>query len=215
MSFDQNNPYGYGVHPSNPNGGFVAPQNVQAKISMPNAGQLGGAPGRQVPPWIRFPFYPTSPFVSTNPSVGSSTRLYGVTLLSTDNDFVIGTESIRNVQFDIPVRIIAILACCTDTVANATNAAPTQNFTDSWLFRMEYTTGDQFTTAARLASTCTGTAENPFEVGGSGYNVDQGASLLLGITPQVSLTGIHATNGVRIDITLVCLEIRGNRNFVG
>ena len=38
-------------------------------------------------------------------------------------------------------------------------------------------------TAARLASNTLGTAENPAEIGSGGYTIDQGASLVLGITP--------------------------------
>ena len=47
--------------------------------------------------------------------------------------------------------------------------------------------------------------ENPGEIGAHGYNIDQGASVQLGITPLV--------DNLRIDITLVCLEMRGPRNF--
>ena len=64
-------------------------------------------------------------------------------------------------------------------------------------------------TAARLASTVVGSMENPGEIGGTGYTIDAGASLVLGITPIPLLTG--AT--FRIDITLVCLEIRGQTNI--
>jgi len=65
-------------------------------------------------------------------------------------------------------------------------------------------------TSARLASTVVGSMENPGEIGGSGYTIDQGASVVLGMTPLA-----NAPANFRIDITLVCLEIRGNRNFIG
>ena len=42
-------------------------------------------------------------------------------------------------------------------------------------------------------------------VGGHGYNIDQGATLICGITPLVA--------NLRIDITFVCLEMRAPRNF--
>jgi hypothetical protein len=186
-------------------GSFHAPDNTQAKIHMPNIGELGG---KGEVPFVRFPYYPTSPFYSTNPNVGTQTRFYGATLLNTDPDYTAGAESIRIVQFDIPVRLIAINAAATDPTTVVTSAAPAQNMLNSFLFRVEYTTGDRLMTAARLASTVVGTQENPGEIGGTGYTIDQGASLVLGITPLA-----NAPANFRIDITLVCLEVRGQSNF--
>ncbi len=197
MQYDQ---YGRPMH-----GQFHAPDNTQAKIHMPNVGQLGG---KGEVPFVRFPYYPTSPFYSTNPNVGTQTRFYGATLLNTDPDYTAGTESIRIIQFDIPVRLIAINAAATDPATVVTSAAPALNMLNSFLFRVEYTTGDRLMTAARLASTVVGTQENPGEIGGTGYTIDQGASLVLGITPLA-----NAPANFRIDITLVCLEIRGQSNF--
>ena len=93
----------------------------------------------------------------------------------------------------------------TDTAAGAGGL---NNLLNGFLFRMEYTTGDRLNTAARLANTCLGTMENPGEIGGSAYNLDSGASLVLGITPLANLPA-----NMRIDITLVCLEIRGPTNY--
>jgi len=190
----------------NQNGGFAAPNNTQARLDMPTMGELGG---RGEVPWVRFPFYPTSPFTSTNPNVGTQTRFYGATLLNTDPDYTVGAESIRIVQFDIPCRLIAINASATDPTTPTTSASPAQNMLNSFLFRIEYTTGDRLMTAARLASTVVGTMENPGEIGGSGYTIDQGASLVLGITPLA-----NAPANFRIDISLVCLEVRGQSNFI-
>jgi hypothetical protein len=207
MKYDQYGrplvPYqGYGGQ----NGGYNQPPGtaspVTAKLDMPNLAQLGGH--GQVP-WVRFPFYPTSPFYSTNPNVGTQTRFYGATLLSTDADFVLGTEAIRIVQFDIPCRLIAVTGAAVDTAAGAGGL---NNLLNGFLFRMEYTTGDRLNTAARLASTCLGTMQQPGEIGGVGYNIDSGASWVLGITPLANLP----TN-IRIDITLICLEIRGPSNY--
>jgi hypothetical protein len=186
-------------------GSFHAPSNTQAKIHMPNIGEMGG---KGEVPFVRFPYYPTSPFYSTNPNVGTQTRFYGATLLNTDPDYNAGTESIRIIQFDIPVRLIAINAAATDPTTVVTAAAPAQNMLNSFLFRVEYTTGDRLMTAARLASTVVGTQENPGEIGGTGYTIDQGASLVLGITPLA-----NAPANFRIDISLVCLEVRGQSNF--
>ena len=96
-------------------------------------------------------------------------------MLNSDSDYTAGSESIRTVQFDIPCRIIAINAAAVDPVTVSTNAAPTINLLNCFLFRLEYTTGDKLMTAARLGSNTLGTAENPSEIGSSGYTVDQGA----------------------------------------
>ena len=115
-------------------------------------------------------------------------------------------------QFDIPCRLIAINgAAQINTIAGALAPFATnidiseQNMNLYWLFRAEYTTGDRLHTVARLASTVVGTATNPGEIGGHGYNIDQGATLICGITPLVA--------NLRIDITFVCLEMRAPRNF--
>ncbi len=203
------NPQGYGQS-SHPNQDHVGPSGLSARLDMPNMGQLGGQ--GQVP-WVRFPFYPTSPYYSTNPNVGTQTRFYGATLLGSDTDYAVGTEAIRTVQFDIPCRLIAINAACCDPTTNIAGGTPVPaGNLDCFLFRIEYTTGDRLMTAARLGSTVCGEMSNPGEIGGTGYTIDQGASLILGITPLANLAGLAAN--VRIDISLTCLEIRGQRNFV-
>ena len=205
-SYDQfgNKLYPHPQYPQSRQQAGVSPGHMHptAKLDMPNLSQLGG--NNQVP-WVRFPFYPTSPFYSTNPNVATQTRFYGATLLSTDADFVVGTEAIRIVQFDIPCRLVAINGAGVDTGAGAGGVA---NALNGFLFRIEYTTGDRLNTAARLASTCLGTMQQPGEIGGVGYNIDSGASLVLGITPLANLPA-----ACRIDITLVCLEIRGPTNY--
>jgi len=179
-------------------------QQRSANIAMPSSAQMGGE-GEQ--PFVRFPFFPTAPWYSTNPSVGYQVRYYGATLLSTDADYTVNSESTRFVQFDIPCRLVAINGSAVNTAALgvAVGALSTINMNLSYLFRMEYSTGDKLHTAARLAETVVGTMENPGEIGGHGFNIDQGASVQLGLTPLIA--------DLRIDITLVCLEMRGPRNF--
>lgn len=197
--------YGYGqpAVPSMPGQGTPT-----ARMTMPTVGEMGGMnPGQ--PSWVRFPFFPTAPYYSTNPNVGYQIRYYSTGILSTDGDVTVGSETVRTVQFDIPARIIAINASCVNTAVNG--ALPIGvNPRDCFLFRVEYTTGDRLHIAARLGSTVTGTADNPGELGGTGYTVDQGASLLVGITP---INPIPAT--FRIDVTFHALELRGSANFVG
>lgn len=171
-----------------------------ALVSMPSAGQMGG---EQPVPFVRFPFYPTAPWYSTNPNVGYQTRFYSTGCLSTDADYVVNAELTRNVQFDIPCRLIGINGAAVDTTGAVVYTEQTMNL--QYLFRVEYTTGDRLHVTPRLASTVVGTMQNPGEIGGHGYNIDQGASMTVGITPLV--------NNLRIDITFVCLEMRAPRNF--
>lgn len=181
--------------------------NRSALVSMPTAAQLGGG---GVQPFVRYPFYPTSPWYSTDVNVGYQVRMYSTGLVNTDADFLVSSESIRTVQFDLPCRLIAINGAMSNpTAAGVLPTITEQNMNLCYLFRAEYTTGDRLQTNARLASTVVGTAQNPGEIGGHGYNIDQGATLTIGLTPLVNPVGTV----VRIDITLVCLEMRGPRNF--
>jgi hypothetical protein len=78
---------------------------------------------------------------------------------------------------------------------------------DTFLFRLEYTQGDKLHISQRLGSTVVGTAQRPGELGGVGYTINPGATVILGITPLLA--------NLRIDITLVCLEMRGPSNYTG
>jgi len=196
--------------PSGAHGPLAAPPHQHegsrsALIQMPSAGQLGGA--GQVP-FVRYPFFPTAPFYSTNPNVGYQTRYYSVGVLYTDADYTVGSEMLRVAQFDIPCRLVAFNGSAVSyfgspAVISALPLGVKPN--DTYLFRAEYTTGDKLHISARLGSTVVGSDENPGEIGGTGYTIDQGASLSIAITPLMA--------NLRIDITLVCLEMRGPRNF--
>lgn len=189
---------------------FGRPLDPSAVIAMPTMGQMGGSGAGGQPQWVRFPFFPTAPFYSTNPNVGTQIRFYSTGLTSADTDFVaLGAEVIRTITFDIPCRIIAINGSCVNTAA--LGALPVGvNPRDCFLFRGEYTTGDRLHVAARLGSTVVGTMDSPGELGGAGYTIDQGGSFIMGIT---AINPIPAT--FRIDITLHVMEIRGSANFVG
>lgn len=197
--------YGYAEDWGNANQGPPPQQTRSAVITMPTAAQMGGAGPVQ---FVRFPYYPTAPFYSTNPNVGYQTRFYSTGVLYTDADYQVGSEIIRTVQFDIPCRMIAINGSALYYFGNpvAVAALPIGvKPNDTYLFRAEYTTGDKLHIASRLGSTVVGSDENPGEIGGTGYTIDAGASFVIGITPLIP--------NLRIDITLVCLEMRGPRNF--
>lgn len=176
-----------------------------AVVSMPSSAQLGG---QQPLPFVRFPFFPTAPWYSTNPNVGYQVRYYSAGITSADSDYRVNSEATRTVQFDIPCRLIAINGACVD-LGDASRFTE-QNMNLSYLFRAEYTTGDKLHTFPRLASTVVGNQKNPGEIGGHGYNIDQGASLVIGITPLFDPIN---EEDIRIDITLTCLEMRAPRNF--
>lgn len=174
-----------------------------ANINIPSLSQLGGQ-GR--PRFVRVPVYPTAPPVSTDPYVGIMMRYYGTTLLSTQDDYVVGSEASRVIPFDIPGVIFARAGSAFNTGAG--NALPLGvRPLDTFLFRMQYSTGEVFDIGPRLASTCLGSGENPAEIGGIGFIVKPGASILVGITPLLA--------NLRIDITLYCMEQRGSSNYSG
>lgn len=182
-------------------------QYRSAVTSMPTSAQLGG---EQPLPFARFPFYPTAPWYSTNPNVGYQVRYYSTGITSADSDFQVNSEMVRSVQFDLPVRLIAINGSCVDTGSISRFTEINMNL--AYLFRVEYTTGDKLMTAPRLATTVVGISKNPGELGGHGYNIDQGATLQIGITPLFAPADPQ-TGPLRIDISFVCLEMRGPRNF--
>ena len=107
MSMDQ---YGRPVQPVSPQYGYTAVTGPMspadgavvggpsARTVMPTVGQMGGQ--GQVP-WVRFPFFPTAPFYSTNPAVGHQIRYYSTGILGTQDDVTTGSETIRVIQFDI------------------------------------------------------------------------------------------------------------------
>ena len=181
---------------------------VRAVMNMPGMAELGGQDPNQ-PAWIRYPFYPTAPYMSTSPQVGFQTRFYGVTLRSTDTNYTVNQEASIQVPFDLPCRIIAFNGACADTgsLVTNTNGGLLNHGQDCFLFRAEYN-GDKLHIAARLGSTVLGTMANPGELGGVGYTVDGGGTLIIGITP---LSNAPAT--CRIDITIAVLEMRGPRNY--
>lgn len=182
-------------------------------IGMPSSAQLAGegGPGKP-PPWVRFPFFPTSPWYSSNPNVGYQVRTYVTRLRSTDSDFTVGSEVTRNIQFDLPCRVIAFQGALTLTdwttppQINAVDFFPTeQNMGLLYRARAEYTTGDKLHTQEILGSCIMGSGAEPGEIGGHGYNIDQGASMQISITPLLA--------GTTIDIGVTCLEMRAPRNF--
>ena len=181
----------YGREPPPP------PADASAQVTQPKMADLGGGPA---PEWYRMAWFPTAPFFSTRPDVGYQPRYYSTEVLNG----AAGTETVVNIQFDLPCRVIALNGAAFSTAAG--NALPVGvGPRDCFLFRMEYTTGDRLHINARIASLYLGTAERPGEIGGVGYTID-GGTVTVGITPLIA--------NLRINVALHCVEMRGPRNYV-
>jgi len=215
MSYDPFRQGGYGAM-SNGQGdmsnqaGGGANNQWNTRIQMPFAQDMGGTTPN-IPPFVRSPFYPTAPYYSTDPNVGYQTRFYSAGAIYNQDYTSANSEVIKRVQFDLPCRLIAVNASAIPLTVtggvdlNVTDIAGIDP-RDLFLFRMEYTNGDQITVSPRLASNVCGTNEGKQgELGGVGYTINAGGSLVIGITPLF--------RNLRIDVTLVCLEMRGASNF--
>lgn len=217
MTYDPYNQGGYGATTNGQGnmsahaGGGQPSPNWQTKIQMPFAQDMGGTNPSQ-PPFVRSPYYPTAPFYSTDPNVGYQTRFYSTGIEYNTDYTVANSEIVRRVQFDLPCRLIAVNGAAIPLTVSGGDDINLTDMSgldprDFFLFRMEYTTGDQITVSPRLGSNVLGTNEgNQGELGGVGYTINAGGSLVIGITPLF--------RNLRIDITLVCLEMRGASNFV-
>lgn len=173
---------------------------ASAVIHQPNIHELGGKEEGK-PRWFRMAYFPTAPLYSTNPEVGYQPRVYSGELLNGTNGSEVGVQ----VQVDLPVRLIAINGASVDTTGTAFPVG--LDPLDTFLFRLEQGNGDKLHAFARLGSTVLGKGQMPGEIGGSGYTIDGGGSVYLYITPLRA--------NLRIDVSLICLEIRGPRNFTG
>jgi hypothetical protein len=169
---------------------------------MPSAAQLGG---EEPLPFVRFPFYPTAPWYSTNPNVGYFTRYYSCELTTADADVQVGGTTTRPIRFDIPCRVIAINGSAVSLDDPADGRITEQNMNLQYLIQVQHPSGDKLMVNSQLAATVVGTSRNPGELGGMGFTIDPGGTALVFLTPLVP--------DLRINITFVCLEMRAPRNF--
>ena len=199
MDYRNRNNYGRPVGQQYGREEMISPaQPQQALTQMPQAQDMGGkAPN--TPPFVRAPFYPTAPFYSTNKTVGYQSRFYSTGIVNG----AANTQQLLRVQFDLPARLIAINASVQTTDGNIARIINEPN--DLFLISLSYTTGDQLLVGERLASTICGGGSEPGEIGGTGYSIATGASMQVGIRPLFA--------NLRIDIVLVCLEMRGSTNY--
>lgn len=184
-------------------------QKTSPMMFQPGLAALGGNGQNGQPAWYRLPFFPTSPYYSTNPNVGYMVRYYRVSVLSTDSGVTVGSATQRTITFSLPTRVIAINGSCVNTAQNG--ALPIGvDPRDCFLLQVEHSSGDKLHINSALGSTVCGTAQNPGELGAVGYAVDQGQSLLVNVTPINPIP-----ENFRINITFHCLELRGSSNMVG
>lgn len=183
------------------------PSAEQQASHNPQQPQLVPVPVlQQPPPFVRFPFFPTAPWYSSNPDVGYQVRYYIKSVSSSESDWAVGSELQRTMQFDLPVRVVAINGALASTAEDPVASGITeQNMNLLWKVRFDYSSNDKLTTSPVIAAGVVGTSRNPGEIGGHGYNIDQGASIQIGITPLV--------DNAQIDIVFHCLEMRAPRNF--
>jgi hypothetical protein len=176
-----------------------------ARLSYPQVQEMGGN-NPEIPAFVRAPFYPTAPFYSTNPNVGYQTRFYSTGIeFGVDVDYTVGQESIRRIQFDLPCIMIGMNGA-SQTTTNVVGTLSGLDTRDTFLYRIEYTTGDQITVGARLGSCYLGTMQNIGQLGGTGYTINTGSSVAIGLTPLFT--------ALRVDIVLVMMELRGGSSFI-
>jgi hypothetical protein len=185
--------------------GTGQPQNGQVRSAVINMPTSADLLGQQKPRAYRAPFYPTAPFYSTDPNVGYQTRYYTTYLSPSEPDYAVGGTSTRRIPFDIPVRLIAIngAAVKTDDPQYLSGLNPL----DMFMLNFQYTNGDKLSTNPALASTLVGTSQRPGELGGVGWTINGGATLLTEIIPLIP--------SLYISINFVCLEMRGPTNYTG
>lgn len=176
----------------------------QPVIQLPSMGNLAGNQP-PIPPFVRMPFYPTAPRYSTMPNVGFFVRVYSVTLLYTDSDYVVGSEARRPLTFDIPGTAVEFNGG-SFVQGGVTNAFPVGvGPLDCFLVQAELQTSEKVITSASLASAVLGTGQRPGELGNTGITVGPGSQIIFGITPLLA--------NLRVTVTVKVLEARGPTNY--
>ena len=206
------NPYGYPPQGQHPQSGYGQPSQGQGGFN-PARGALIQTPtisdmvDPNNPRWIARPVFPTAPLVPLNNNVGTQIRFYGASFSYQDSDYTVGSEMTRNVQFDIPCRVVAINGGGQyyDDSNNIQSLPTGYMFNDLYGIQILYVTGDKLHTGVRTASTTIGSGENPGEIGSTGVAVNSNSTISIIIIPKIA--------NLKVDISFHCLEIRGRSNF--
>ena len=183
-----------GAHPGQP--GWPPPPGAHASLNPPDMQSVMAGGAKRTP--IQYP----QPPVPTSPNVGIQPRDRPI-----DDLVNVGANVATplTTQFDIPSCVYAITASAvrTDGTAFPTSCLDPR---DAFQIRIEYTgTGDQFVTNTVLGSTICGTASQPRFIGGVGWLVNRGTSLMTTVTPLFE--------NLRISVVYWTCEFRGMQNW--
>lgn len=213
-------------YPPNPTvGGVRQPvppgPNASAKLFQPGFEQMGEltpaqraqmaygdptTPPRTVPaptdsPWEPFPVFPTRPLINQRPDVGYVNRYYVVEF----DAQTVNVEATRTILFQFPVHIVAVNAGVSQLPNNGSNVmlSDAENF--SFLTLLRETTGERINTNETFGGLIMGTAQRPGQLGGRGWSIDAGGTLIVGVTPLApSLT---------ISVGILAVELRTGTNY--
>lgn len=170
----------------------------EAVIQTPNIGQLGGP---QPPQYIRAPFFPTAPFLSTSRDVSQMPRFY---VLTAGPTYTLGATLSLTQKFDIPGTVVSWNGSAFNTAAG--NALPIGvRPLDTFLINLTTSTRENITTGPTIASALLGSGENPGQVGAYGYMINAGGTINVEITPLLA--------DLRVTIVLTVLELRAGSNY--
>lgn len=151
--------------------------------------------------WERFPMFPTRPLINERPDVGYLTRYYVVEF----DAQTVNLEATRNIMFDFPSQIVAVNAGVSQLPNNGSNtiAAGLENYT--FLLQLREETGERINTEPTFGALVAGTAQRPGMLGGRGWSIDAGGTLIVAVTPLApSLT---------ISVALQVVELRAGSNY--
>jgi hypothetical protein len=160
---------------------------------------------------VRAPYWPTYPKQATQADVISLVRLYSAGLAPADSDNVQGQQAIRQIRFDLPVILCALVGTCSLSDGSGFPAGYAPN--DTYEVELRTASGEAITINSRIASTVVGpNAGRPGFLGGGGWVFGAGTVLNVMITPR--LPGLAAGVTQRIDVTAQCMEFRQGASYL-
>jgi hypothetical protein len=169
----------------------VAPQSPGGAIlSIPTLSDMNAANPNKVKN-VRAPFYPTAPYYSTDQNVGHRVRYYSKSLSPSDTGYAVNSSTPVKQAFDIPGYLVALNASAFNEAAG--NAFPVGvNPLDTFKINIEWSGSRQkLVTEDALGSTVFGRLGLVGELGGTGWAVDAGGTIVFNITPLIANTFIN------------------------
>ncbi len=176
-------------------GQMVGP-DMLATLTPPDTERriLSGVPYEEVPIAQPVPWLP----VAKDIAWGLNDRVVTFT------DSNINVEAITNLGFDIPSVVYALTAS-----VRSTNGTPLPgtlgNVRDAFRIQFELSQGRKWQTSNAMGSAILGSAERPRMLGRPGWRFNNGATMLVKVTPLIG--------NLQIDIVLWTLEMTGPGNI--